>query len=315
MPRFGADIGDDAAYGALLRDIAAVAPPGFGLAVGLRRRMSDLGVLGHVTMSCATLTEVFKLWMIFADSAGELVTFDAMTDCSGPAPTWSLIVKPFSYLEQPVADLLADELCAAFFVFAQEMTGQVFSDFAVSLSHAPSPGVDYASAFPGGLSFDATTTCVTGPACAMDLPVIQCDGDAFAGLIDDLGSETSDAHRASPITRQLFRFLARRQDNPPTLGAAAAALRLSQRTLVRRLTDEQTSYGAIVDEFRRRYALTLAQYGGLKAKQIAHLVGFRSENSLRKAFKKWTGHPIGAWAPPRLDDGNATSSQSDQQKV
>src|SRR3546814_5856497 len=98
-----------------------------------------------------------------------------------------------------------------------------------------------------------------------------------------------------PTTMHLHDCLIRRRGAAATVEAAAFALRLSQRTLDRHLALENTTFGAELDDFRRRYAMSLARYGGLKAKQIAHLVGFQSENSLRKAFKKWTGQPIGAW--------------------
>lgn len=297
LPKFDGDIYDNAVYATTLVDIAQAAPAGFGLTVGKNRSLSELGILGHVTMSCATLGEVFELWQIFGESAGELVLFDAATADNS---TWSIQIKPFPYLPRPVRQLLADELCAAFFVFAREITGLNFTDFRVELSHAAVAGCDYASAFPGAVSFGAPVTQVVGPRTALDLAVLPRENDAVSLMIEQLGGTHRELQRLKPSTMHLHEFFIRRRGTPITLGAAANAMHFSQRTLVRRLAGEATTFGAELDLFRQRYAMALAQHGGLKAKQIAHLLGYQSENSLRKAFKKWAGQPLGVWIAQTL---------------
>lgn len=303
FPVFDGDLYDNAAYASVLRDVVQVAPAGFGLTVGRCRSLSELGILGHVTMSCATLGEVFDLWRIFGKSAGELVLFDAVTVGDEAGSTWSIKIKPFPYLPQPVVRLLADELCASFFVFAREITGLEFNDFSVELAHSAVAGCDYASAFPGPVTFGAPITRVVGPSTALDLAVLPRDSDAVSLMIDQLGGDHHELQRLKPTTMQLHDFLLRRRGAPVTLDAAADALRHSPRTLVRRLAAEQTTFGAELDLFRQRYAMALVKHGGLKAKQIAHLLGYKSENSLRKAFKKWSGMPIGAWIELSMTDG------------
>lgn len=296
LPTFDDDLCDNAAFSAVMQEIAQVAPAGFGLTVGRHRSLFELGILGHVTMSCATLGEVFNLWQIFGKSAGELVLFDAATASDEAGSKWSIQIKPFPYLPQSVARLLADELCATFFVFAREITGLDFRDFSVELSHTAVAECDYASAFPGPVTFGAPITRVVGPATALDLAVLPRHGEAASLMIDQRDSNHHDLQSLKPTTMQLHDFLLRRRGAPVTLNAAADAMRFSQRTLVRRLAAEQTTFGAELDLFRQRYAMALAQHGGLKAKQIAHLLGYKSENSLRKAFRKWAGMPIGAWS-------------------
>jgi AraC-like DNA-binding protein len=296
LPRMPSDLANDADYAAFLMDVARIAPPEFGLVVGTRRHLSDLGVLGHVTMSCSTLREVFDLWQIYGESAGELIHFDGEFDGSGSTATWSLTLRPYPLLPRPVCELLIAELSAAFFVFAREMTGHIFQDFEVQLPYAPARGVDYATYFPGACSFNHPTAKLVGPASAIDLPVLQHSAEPLELLVDQLGGDPSELRQIGQTTLRLYDYFLRLRGETPTLAGAAAALRLSVRTLTRKLVAEQTTYGTALDDFRRRYALTLAQHGGLKAKQIAHLVGFRSENSLRKAFLQWTGMPIGAWS-------------------
>nr|WP_255350737.1 AraC family transcriptional regulator [Brevundimonas sp. AAP58] len=295
------DLANDADYAAFLMDVARIAPPEFGLVVGTRRHLSDLGVLGHVTMSCSTLREVFQLWKIYGESAGELIHIDAEFEDAGAGATWSLSLCPYPWLPRPVFELLASELSAAFFVFAREITGRIFQDFEVQLPSAPIGGVDYSTYFPGACSFNHRVARLVGPASAIDLPVLQHSVEPLELLVDQLGGDPRELQQIGQTTLRLYDYFLRLRGQTPTLAGAAAALRLSPRTLTRKLVGEQTTYGAALDDFRRRYALTLAQHGGLRAKQIAHLVGFQSENGLRKAFLQWTGMPIGAWSRQAFD--------------
>jgi len=290
------DLDDNAQYALVLQEVARLAPAGFGLTVGRHRSLADLGVLGQVTMSCATLGEVLELWKIFSASAGELVFLESDAVDDQPADDWSIFITPYPYLPAGVANLLADELCATFFVLAQEITGHQFSNFKVELNHAAEPGCLYAQAFPGQVVFNAPVTRLVGPAAALQLPVRSAAVGMPSDLTDDVHGDLGDLQRLKPVTRRMHGFFLARRGAPLTLRAAAMALGHSERTLVRRLAEEGTSFCAELDGFRRRYGMALVAQGGLQAKQVAHLVGFASENSLRKAFKKWTGVPIGAWA-------------------
>lgn len=289
------DVNDEAAYLRALVGVARLAPDGFGIAVGAHRKLADLGVLGHVTMSCATLREALDLWMIFADNAGEPVTFLSSISLVNDLPRWALEIRSRPNVSAAVAALLADELAAAFFSFAREMTGRDFTDFTTELVHQHFVGVPYDTALHGPVFFSRPVTRITGPAAVLDLAIDLKNDDPLATLIDRLGGNQDELKSIKPMTLKVYEFLVRRRTETPTLHQAALTMRVSSRTLVRRLAEEGTHFGAVLDDFRRRYTLTLAEHGGLQAKQIAHLVGFASENGLRKAFRKWTGQPIGVW--------------------
>ena len=66
----------------------------------------------------------------------------------------------------------------------------------------------------------------------------------------------------------------------------AHALNLSLRSLHRQLRDEGTSLQKLKDESRRNLAVERLERTAHSGKQIAHDVGFRSEQSFRRAFKQ-----------------------------
>ena len=69
----------------------------------------------------------------------------------------------------------------------------------------------------------------------------------------------------------------------------AQALALSLRTLARRLAEEGTTYGEVVDQLRRSLATQYLNDPGMSLGQIAWLLGYEGSTSFNHAFKRWTG--------------------------
>jgi AraC-like DNA-binding protein len=66
-------------------------------------------------------------------------------------------------------------------------------------------------------------------------------------------------------------------------------LALSLRTLARRLADEDTTYGEVVDQLRRSLAIQYLKDPEMSLAQIAWLLGYEGSTSFNHAFKRWTG--------------------------
>lgn len=73
-----------------------------------------------------------------------------------------------------------------------------------------------------------------------------------------------------------------------SLEGAAAALGISARTLQRRLHNEGTSFGQLVDALRREMAHAYLAKGASQ-KEIAWLLGYADATAFHHAFKRWTG--------------------------
>jgi AraC-like DNA-binding protein len=80
----------------------------------------------------------------------------------------------------------------------------------------------------------------------------------------------------------------------PSMTAIAAQLGMQERTLRRRLAAEDTSYGAIVDDVRRKLAIEYLQTTRMSVDDVAWKVGFSDSANLRRAVRRWTGKTISA---------------------
>ena len=79
----------------------------------------------------------------------------------------------------------------------------------------------------------------------------------------------------------------------------ATALRMSTRTLQRRLRDESTSYSELVDDVRRELALRYVADPALSLTKIALLLGFADQTTFHRAFVRWTSKAPGAFRKGR----------------
>ncbi|MBK6533536.1 MAG: helix-turn-helix transcriptional regulator [Deltaproteobacteria bacterium] len=74
-----------------------------------------------------------------------------------------------------------------------------------------------------------------------------------------------------------------------TLKRVAAQLRMSERSLQRRLADEGESFDAIVDALRRDLALRYLADPKIAVAEVAYLLGYSEPSPFHRAFKRWTG--------------------------
>ena len=93
---------------------------------------------------------------------------------------------------------------------------------------------------------------------------------------------------ASELKKMLADLMAKGEANAD---AACRALKLSRRTLQRRLRAEKTSFQKILEEVRRDLAVRYLRDSRLKSLDIAMLLGYSNISSFTTAFKSWYDMP------------------------
>ncbi|MBC2775245.1 AraC family transcriptional regulator [Rhizobium sp. AQ_MP] len=105
--------------------------------------------------------------------------------------------------------------------------------------------------------------------------------------IADLISETKPEEGLSEKVRFLIQlYLGRR---PVTTAFLAQELKMSLRTLQRRLDDEGTSVRALIREHRSELATSLLERPDSSASNVALALGYADGAAFSRAFKDWTG--------------------------
>ena len=81
----------------------------------------------------------------------------------------------------------------------------------------------------------------------------------------------------------------------PRLENVAEELRISTRTLQRRLLAERITFQHLVEEARREMARYYLQTSSLEINETAYLLGYEDPNSFFRAFHRWEGTSPGEW--------------------
>lgn len=276
----------------LLIDASAqLAEPAVGLFVGQRLRPSTHGALGYAIMNCRTLREVLELTQRYL---GLRAGFLSLSFDEGPASTRVVIgdllppssIRPMvleavvSTVKQAI-DAVAiglNPVRGAVFPFADPGYGELAGEL---LGCPPRYGADW-------------TGLELAPG-VLDVPLRLADPEALrmAEQLCQRELETLDLTR--PWSARVRRLLLERRHVFPSMPTAARLLRVTPRTLHRRLVAEGTAYRAIVDDLRFRIAAEHLEGGRVSVEAIAYVLGYANPANFRRAFKRWSGETPSAY--------------------
>jgi AraC-like DNA-binding protein len=96
---------------------------------------------------------------------------------------------------------------------------------------------------------------------------------------------------AGKVRAQLLQDVGRQ----PSLAAVADRLKISERTLRRRLAQRGVSFRFHVEELRAQLAVRYLRETSMNHEDIADAIGFRDPANFRHAFRRWTGRSPSAF--------------------
>ena len=163
-----------------------------------------------------------------------------------------------------------------------ELTGRAPDGFAECAFPAP----PYAGPLASRIRFGCPVNRLVFAASLLDQPLKSADTVATQLAIAQCERElasTTDGELAARIRAALD------TDVSTTLPVVAKKLKLSTRTLKRRLADQHTSFSKLRDDLRRQRALLLVDNRALSIGEIATRLGYTELPNFTRAFRKWTG--------------------------
>ena len=153
----------------------------------------------------------------------------------------------------------------------------------------PSHADDYALIYTTESSFDAPRLTARIAGNLLELP-IRRDEAALQRFLDGAPGKLTTLYRNDRELVMRVRDLLRAAlPELPELESVAAALRLTPRTLNRRLEAEGSSFRAIKDALRRDIALTRVAKTAQPVAMLAADLGYADPSAFYRAFVGWTG--------------------------
>ncbi|MGG4128423.1 helix-turn-helix domain-containing protein [Paenibacillus illinoisensis] len=130
----------------------------------------------------------------------------------------------------------------------------------------------------------------------LDLPFISYNEELLEVLTPILDRSLDEQKQAQSMTEAVVWILKRSlTGGRPDIQIVAQELGVSDRTLQRRLTDENTSFKQLLTQARHEQARVYLADPSLDIKEVAFLVGYEDQNSFYRAFRLWEGETPSNW--------------------
>ncbi len=273
---------------ALMREAVALSgDPAIGVRAARYDEPGDYYVVEYAAANCASVGEALKLSARFMAlwHDGLVMELDVVP------PLAALRVRALGDMPHEPAGI--EFLFASLLAYGSRSIGHPTRPLRVDLVHPRPDGLDDTGIYEESFrevrfgcdeyAMWINSTALDLPHCAPDRSLLQILTHHADGLLRQLSSRPHGfAERARAVISETL--LAGNS------GAEQIARRLavSLRTLHRRLAEEGTSHGELVDDVRRTQAMLHLSSNRFSIGEISFLLGFAHPNGFHKAFKRWT---------------------------
>ncbi|WP_194813528.1 AraC family transcriptional regulator [Nocardia sp. XZ_19_385] len=260
---------------------------GLGVEAGGRHNISLYGPWGLALLSSRTLREVIDVALRHLDlgfAFGQL-TF---TERDGEGR----FLLDGNVIPEDLRAFLAERAFAGIQTIGREVFSVAVPIHRVGFRHAaPADTSRYRKTFGVEPAFGAPANVVAFDAAYLDMPLPRAN-DRARGTCEQLCRDLLARRRTrTGVAGSVRDMLVRNPGEIPDQATVAAGLFMSARTLSRRLSEEGTSFRALLDEVRQMLSEELLVHTDMTTEQVAARLGYAEAASFIRAFRRWKGCP------------------------
>ena len=276
-----------------LLDIAAklAGDPHFGLHVGERVKLGTYSVYGLILLSCRDFGQAFQQTLRYEQLAHDLGR--SLLHLDGTVAQYEWISN------YPSANRhLVESVFAGIRVFTSWLAGVPLPAAQLAFTHArEADGAEYERIFGALPLFGAPTNAATFDAQLLAWPVPNADVGLYPVLQQHAEQLLRERTRGgSGVVAQVHAAIIRNLAHDRVrLASIAGELKLSPRTLQRKLSEAGATFQQVLDQARYALATDYLRQPGLSLADIAFLLGYQEQSAFTHAFKEWAGVNPGAW--------------------
>lgn len=267
------------------RALLASEEPGLGILLARELRMPLHGALGVAVMSSRTLEEALRIssrymqlrlpqMQVSLQQEGDkaLIRFSPAIDLG------------------PLTSFVLDTITVGFLMMGEQLLGHPMADAEI---HRRGPEPRYYRRFmpqlPAPVLFQQNEDAVCFPAAWLRAPVRFSDDLAAKVSREQCEQALRQLTGDASVATRVQRVIETSHPFPPRLQKVASTLFMSERTLKRRLQEENTTFQQQIDQVRLERAGDLLVSTRLSLAQIADALGYADAANFTRAFKRWTG--------------------------
>ena len=202
----------------------------------------------------------------------------------------------FLLAQEEEPSVLVDVCFAWMLSVAQRGMGHPIHPIRVEFRRAAVHREIYESHFRCPVNFNAPQNALVFSKADVDRSFITYNAELLAAVAPQLEAELAQRLSQTTIAEQVKTVLKRLlAGQRPGIALVARDLRMSTRTLQRRLTEEGITFQQLLQEARRELAHHYLLHSTLELNETAYLLGYEDANSFFRAFQSWEGTTPGQW--------------------
>ncbi|RFU47062.1 AraC family transcriptional regulator [Paraburkholderia sp. DHOC27] len=280
-------------YAAVCKNAVALShDPATPFEVGSRLHLSAYGMYGYALMSCLSLRDYFRLGVKYHRLATPTVTI-VWTEYPDRA-VWTF---PDAFISSPSRELgefLIEQQFTQHVTHLQDVAGHSCPPIRASFSYAEPAYADLYPKYLGCPCYFGEEQCELVYDSAILEQKPQLANRHSAALIQEMCDRLiGQAKTSTGASGEVYQILMSKPGEFPSMDIVADTLKMTSRTLRRRLEAEGTSFVAIVDDVRCSLATEYLKTTKMSTEDIAMLLGFSDAANFRRALKRWTGKGLG----------------------
>lgn len=276
--------------------------PHFGLHVGERVKLGTYSVYGLILLSCRDLGQAFAQTLRYESLAHDLGRSELGVQGGTAVYQWH---SHFPHASRH----LAESVFAGVRVFGNWLAGTPLPAAPVSFTHAaPADVSEHHRLFGPDVEFGASANCARFDAALLALPVPNADVGLYPVLQQHaeqlLQAKLRSQGEVGIVAQVRASIASHLAQDRASLTQIAQDLKLSPRTLQRKLSDADTSFQQLLDRTRQALAQGYLLRPDLSLTDIAFLLGYQDQSAFNHAFREWTGDSPGSYRERRGKPGS-----------
>lgn len=258
---------------------------GFALRAGQQITPNAHGALGLAFLSSPTVDGALKLLEKYAATQTDLVQFSLHRH----ADYTRLIIEESRPLGSAYVPVIELGLSTLWFALRFLSAGQLACQRVHLRYSAPHYVSVYQDIFQCSVIGDQSENALQFSTAALALPLVLGNPLALQRALAQCETELETTRHQQRLAMRIQKRLLRSPGVWPTLSQLCSEFGISERTLRRRLSDENTSFQALLNDTRRQLAERYLESTHHSVQEIAWLLGYQDPSNFGNAFKRWHG--------------------------
>ncbi len=268
----------------------ATREPALGFHLGLQMSSSAHGYLGFAAMSAPTLRDALELAVQYAPIRTTVISLRLENDGRAAA----LVVDEVENLGA-ARDVVLIGFLVGVWQIGNALLGREVKESFVEVTFAEPAYYQRLRHINPRVEFLRPANRLVFNPALLGARVVSADPASLRLAQEQCARELDLCSARSPLVERVRRLVLRSDAGVRSFEELAQALRVSPRTLRRRLAEAKVSFSELLDQVRRDRALLLLRSVELSTKEVAERVGYSDVANFMRAFRRWTGRTPAAY--------------------